>query len=126
MEALEQAGRARDGFQARVAEIDSRLGELTGTRDAKVAKLAEQTAELARKRAGLLPAVPADLLALYTKLAASHGGVGAAELKARRCTGCQLEVNAADLRVIAAAPADEVLRCEECGRIQVRTTASGI
>ncbi|MGI8459228.1 MAG: zinc ribbon domain-containing protein [Propionibacteriaceae bacterium] len=126
MEQLEQAGRDRDACQARVAEIDTRLAELTATRDAKVAKLAAQTAELARERAGLVPDVPADLLALYGKLAASHGGVGAAELKARRCTGCQLEVNAADLRVIAAAPADEVLRCEECGRIQVRTSASGI
>ena len=57
---------------------------------------------------------------------ASHGGVGAAELRARRCTGCQLDINAADLRVYAAAAADEVLRCEECSRILVRTAQSGL
>jgi len=68
--------------------------------------------------------VPGDLLALYAKIGASHGGVGAAELRQRRCTGCQLEVNAADLRRFAAAPPSEVLRCEECGRILVRTRAS--
>ena len=55
----------------------------------------------------------------------SHGGVGAAELRQRRCTGCQLEVNAADLRAFAAAAEDEVLRCEECSRILVRTAQSG-
>ncbi|MDN5726748.1 MAG: nucleic acid-binding protein, partial [Propionibacteriales bacterium] len=37
-----------------------------------------------------------------------------------------LDVNAADLRTYAAAAADEVLRCEECGRILVRTEDSGI
>ena len=67
-----------------------------------------------------------QLLTLYDRVAASHGGVGAAELRARRCTGCQLEVNAADLRGFAAAADDEVLRCEECSRILVRTAQSGL
>ena len=49
-----------------------------------------------------------------------------AELRARRCTGCQLDINAADLRVYAAAADDEVLRCEECSRILVRTAQSGL
>jgi predicted nucleic acid-binding Zn-ribbon protein len=37
-----------------------------------------------------------------------------------------LEINAADLRVFSAAPEDEVLRCEECGRILIRTPQSGL
>jgi predicted nucleic acid-binding Zn-ribbon protein len=57
---------------------------------------------------------------------ASRGGVGAAELRQRRCTGCQLEINAAELREFAAAAEDEVLRCEECGRILIRTVNSGL
>jgi predicted nucleic acid-binding Zn-ribbon protein len=52
--------------------------------------------------------------------------VGAAELHQRRCLGCRLEINAADLRQFAAAAPDEVLRCEECGRILVRTERSGL
>jgi predicted nucleic acid-binding Zn-ribbon protein len=47
-------------------------------------------------------------------------------LRARRCGGCSLELTAADLGVIAKAPTDEVLRCEECNRILVRTSESGI
>ena len=50
----------------------------------------------------------------------------AAELRQRRCTGCRLELNGADLRDIAAAPEDEVLRCPDCGRILVRTPESGL
>ena len=34
--------------------------------------------------------------------------------------------NAHDLGVIAKAPLDEVIRCEECNRILVRTAESGI
>jgi uncharacterized protein len=52
--------------------------------------------------------------------------VGAAALVQRRCQGCRLELNAADLREITAAAEDEVLRCEECQRILVRTAESGI
>jgi predicted nucleic acid-binding Zn-ribbon protein len=35
-------------------------------------------------------------------------------------------VGAADLARIAAAPSDEVIRCEECNRILVRTDESGL
>ena len=55
-----------------------------------------------------------------------EGGVGAAPLRARRCEGCRMQINASDLGVIAKAPADEVVRCEECQRILVRTSESGI
>ena len=69
--------------------------------------------------------MPDDLLALYEKLRAQHG-IGAAALRARRCEGCRLEINAADLRDIAGRPADEVVRCPECSRILVRTAESGL
>jgi predicted nucleic acid-binding Zn-ribbon protein len=70
--------------------------------------------------------VPDDLLALYDKLRAQKGGVGAAELRQRRCTGCQLNIDNAELAVISAAPDDQVIRCEECQRILVRTPESGL
>ena len=70
--------------------------------------------------------MPEDLMGLYEKLRASKGGVGAAALRARQCTGCSLQLTAADLGVIAKAPSNEVLRCEECDRILVRTSESGI
>jgi uncharacterized protein len=81
---------------------------------------------LREQRAEIAPLIPDDLLTLYDKIGASHRGIGAAELRARRCTGCQLEINAADLRAFATAAEDEVLRCEECGRILIRTPQSGL
>jgi len=37
-----------------------------------------------------------------------------------------LEINGADMREIATAADDEVIRCPECGRILVRTSESGL
>ena len=54
------------------------------------------------------------------------GGVGAAMLRARRCEGCRLELNPLQIQHIRAAAADEVVRCEECRRILVRTGESGL
>lgn len=126
MEALEEAAAARDRHRAGSAELARRQDELAGRRDEQFAAIDSQVADRRQARAALLVGLPADLLALYTKIAGSHDGVGAAELVQRRCTGCRLEVNAAELRTFAAAPADEVLRCEECTRILVRTDRSGI
>ena len=126
MEALEQAQSERDALQARVDGLGARIAEATQARDAAVTALTNEVGYQRTERDRLLPDLPADLVALYTKIAATREGVGAAELKQRRCTGCRLEINANELRAYAAAPPDEVLRCEECSRIIVRTAESGL
>lgn len=126
MEALEEAIATRDRRQAEAAELAERKLTATVRRDEQLAVIESDATARRQDREALTPQLPADLLALYSKIATGHGGVGAAELVQRRCTGCRLEVNAADLRAFAAAAADEVLRCEECGRILVRTDQSGI
>jgi predicted nucleic acid-binding Zn-ribbon protein len=65
-------------------------------------------------------------MAVYEKLRAQKGGVGAAALRRRECGGCRLTLNASDLGIIAKQPSDEVIRCEECNRILVRTGESGL
>jgi predicted nucleic acid-binding Zn-ribbon protein len=109
-----------------MAQVDNDLVETIAERDRQLAALDGEMGGLRGERAVLVPLIPADLLTLYHRIGASHGGVGAAELRQRRCTGCQLEINAADLRAFSAAPEDEVLRCEECGRILIRTPQSGL
>jgi uncharacterized protein len=126
MEQLEAAVASKERLRAREVQIDADLGEAMAERDRQLAALDTEMASLREQRAEIAPLVPDDLLALYDKIGASHQGVGAAELRARRCTGCQLEVNAAELRAFSAAADDEVLRCEECGRILIRTAQSGL
>ncbi len=126
MEQAETAVAERAALRERVADLDGRIAAVTARRDEQVGAIDGEAEALRSDRAAVVPEIPPDLLTLYTKLAGSHSGVGAAELAQRRCTGCQLEVNAADLRAIAAASDDEVMRCEECGRILVRTENSGL
>ena len=70
--------------------------------------------------------IPADLTELYEKLRVSSSGVGAAALHRGRCEGCHLQLNTTDQNRLRDAPADDVVRCEECRRILVRTAESGL
>jgi predicted nucleic acid-binding Zn-ribbon protein len=126
MERLESAQAQHARLERRLAEIDEEAAELTRSRDARAAETQSEAAQVAKERDVTAQGVPAELLALYERVRAQKGGVGAAALRQRRCTGCSLQLTAADLGAIAKAPSDEVLRCEECNRILVRTPESGI
>lgn len=128
LEVMERA-EAAEAEVARLAEsrdeVGGRMHALEAARDARSAELAAEQASVGAPRAELLAAVGEDLVALYDKVRASSG-TGAAALSRRRCGGCQLELNQVDLDRIRDAAADEVLRCEECRRILVRTDESGL
>jgi len=126
MERLETAQTELDATTAELEATQERIVVAQTSRDAGLAEIDAEVAEVSARREALAADLPADLLALYDKLRAAKGGVGASELRARRCGGCQLDITAADLAVIVKAPADEVVRCEECQRILVRTAESGI
>jgi predicted nucleic acid-binding Zn-ribbon protein len=126
MERLENAQGDLDARTRELAEIDAQAGTLEKSRAAKAAELERSLDEVAAQRAALAEEVPDDLLALYTKLREQKGGVGAAALRRKECGGCRLTLNPSDLAKITAAPTDEVIRCEECSRILVRTGESGL
>ncbi|MFQ6173211.1 zinc ribbon domain-containing protein [Oryzobacter sp. R7] len=107
-------------------ELSERIAALEAERDQALARLDAEVAAVGGPRPHVVSDVGADLVALYEKIRSSSGGTGAAALRQRRCGGCQLELNATDIQRIRAAAADEVLRCEECRRILVRTPESGL
>ncbi|WP_462187647.1 MULTISPECIES: zinc ribbon domain-containing protein [unclassified Frankia] len=122
-----------EGLESRLSALSQQRSALQAELDAAVAArdkaYAEIDAEVARlrhDRDALVPELPEALVALYERIRASSSGVGAAALLRRRCQGCHLELSGGDLRAVAAAPADEVVRCEECRRILVRTPESGL
>jgi len=126
MERLEEAQSRLDSIVARVAAIDARLETLTSARDQKTAELDASLRELEDQRGPAIGKLPTDLVTLYDRLRAQKGGVGAAELRARQCGGCRLSLDNAELGVIRSTAPDEVVRCEECQRILVRTAESGL
>ncbi len=126
MERLEEAQTALDSAQAELATVQVELDQITAARDSALVVLDEQIADHQAERATSASLVPAELTALYDKVRAQYGGLGAAALRAKKCEGCRLELNGVDLRELAAQPEDEVLRCPECTRILVRTAESGL
>lgn len=122
-----------EGLQARLKEatgeratIAASAETLTARRDAALAEIAELSGKAADRRSVIVAEEPDDLVALYERLRVQHGGVGAAALRRGQCQGCHLTLTAVDLNAIRAAAPDDVLRCEECRRILVRTDESGL
>jgi predicted nucleic acid-binding Zn-ribbon protein len=114
-----EAGAARDAAAAEIAELSERKAAAEKEIDAEIA--ASTSA-----RAAVLRDIAPDLMALYEKLRDQFGGIGAAALTRGQCQGCHLALNTVDLNRIRAAAPDEIIRCEECRRILVRTKESGL
>ncbi len=110
----------------RVSAVQSKVDDATARRDAAEAELDAESASVAKERELVAGAVPADLIKLYEKLREQQGGVGAARLYQRKCEGCHIELNITELNDVRAAAADTVVRCENCRRILVRTSESGL
>ena len=126
MERLETTQATLAERERELAEIDAQVTALEAARAAKAAELEESLAKTTAERKTTASGLPEDLMGLYAKLREQKGGVGAAALRRRECGGCRLTLNPSDLAAIAAAPTDEVVRCEECSRILVRTGESGL
>ena len=125
MERREAIEARREELTRERATLASQRDEVGARRDAALGEIGEQADKAAGLRAGVATDIPADLMGLYDKMRAQHG-VGAAALRGGRCEGCHLSLNTVDLARIRAAPPDEVLRCEECRRILVRTPEPGL
>ncbi len=118
-EAVTVLAEKRDALAVDEAAMAARVTRLMGEIDA-------ERVQVEAERAALASGVPADLITLYEKVRGEHGGLGAARIHRGRCEGCRLELPPTEIEVIRGAAPDEVLRCEECRRILVRTAESGL
>lgn len=110
---------------AEVDKAEESLADAKRRRDEALADLDTTQARRDEDRAKLLPKFGDDLLRLYERVR-EQKGIGAALLRARRCGACQLELDRNTVAEIKAAPEDEVVRCDNCGAIMVRTLESGL
>jgi predicted nucleic acid-binding Zn-ribbon protein len=126
MERAEDAESAVSQLNAEHTTLAAQVTEAVEARDAALADLDFEATKIAAPRADIVAGVGDELVSLYEKIRVQSGGLAAAPLRQRRCGGCQLELNNVEMNRIKAAPDDEVLRCEECRRILVRTAESGL
>jgi predicted nucleic acid-binding Zn-ribbon protein len=126
MEKRETAQARLDGVDGKIANARERREAAETKRDQTIADIVKEEEFKASSRKPLVADLPADLIALYDKIRLDSGGLGAALVRHGQCGGCRLELYGADRSRVKAAPADEVVRCEECRRIMVRTAESGL
>ncbi len=126
MERRETAQERATELAARVESLQAKTAEAEARKSAALEGLDAEGFTASKQREVLASTVPDDLIKLYDKLRAQQGGVGAARLYQKRCEGCRLELNITELNDVRAAPANQVVRCENCRRILVRTADSGL
>ncbi|MEU8231095.1 C4-type zinc ribbon domain-containing protein [Actinoplanes sp. NPDC048967] len=125
MEQRETAEQALNDVKKKLAEASERRAAAEARRDEVTAEITKEQEFKTQARGPLAADLPADLVTLYDKIRADSG-LGAALVRSGRCGGCRIELYGADLARVKSAPADEVVRCEECRRIMVRTAESGL
>jgi predicted nucleic acid-binding Zn-ribbon protein len=126
MERLESSQSRSAELTAQQEAAQGRQLALTAARDTTTGEIDTETEQLRAQRRTQAGSLDAALITLYEKIREQNGGVGAAELKQRRCGGCRLELNNVEINELRDADPDEVMRCDECRRILVRTAESGL
>ncbi|MCF6510078.1 hypothetical protein E9549_22180 [Blastococcus sp. MG754426] len=126
MERLETAEATLRAAQEAREQARGELERAQQLRDDALADIADGTSRHESARAAVAGGLPAPLLALYDRVRAQTGTTGAAMLRARQCQGCRIELNGRELAAVRNADPHEVVRCENCGRILVRTAESGL
>jgi predicted nucleic acid-binding Zn-ribbon protein len=116
-----------DGINERItalkteeAEHAAVIADLEIRKENALAVIHNDLDAIAKDRAETVNGVEKALVDLYEKIRETTGGAGAAALVAGSCTGCNLSINAVELKRISELAEDEVVRCEECRCILVR------
>ena len=126
MERLEVAEAALATAQGGLATAKADLERAEQLRDDAAADIADGTTRHEAARAAVAGEISPALLTLYDRIRKQTGTTGAAPLKARQCQGCRIELYGNELAAVRNADPHEVVRCENCGRILVRTPESGL
>jgi predicted nucleic acid-binding Zn-ribbon protein len=125
MERAEEAETAVRDVGAKHDAVTAELADLEAARDAALADIEAAVAQRRPERDAIAAELPADLVALYER-ARRQSGTGAALLRQRRCEACHLELSGSELAAVRSAAPDEVVRCDNCRAILVRTAESGL
>ncbi|HEX5143377.1 MAG TPA: C4-type zinc ribbon domain-containing protein [Mycobacterium sp.] len=119
LELMEQReGRQAEQHQehAAISALDNELGFAGQALDSAMAEIDSARTAQTEKGEALRASLDPELVTLYER-------AGAGALQGGRCGACRIEIDRGELSRIAAAAADDVLRCPECGAILVRTKA---
>jgi len=117
----------QEPLDAELGAAEQRLAALDAVAVAQRAAVASADVEidgelvsLRLARGEAVAGIPDELLERYEGLRRRLDGVGAARLIGNRCDGCHLELPAVEVDHIRHLAPDEIVTCDQCGRILVR------
>ena len=120
MERLEAHQSALDELTTAHAALLNQRAELHSARDAVWATIDTEGRQVQIARDALAEPLPDALIAIYDRLRGKLGGFAVAALRHGRSEGSGMMVPPIELAAIKAAPEDQIVYCEESGRILVR------
>ncbi|GAA2521445.1 zinc ribbon domain-containing protein [Pilimelia columellifera] len=126
MEQREQAQANLDGVTERLSATRANRDEAQRRHDETLAGISRDEEFHRTARQAVVADLPGDLVSLYLKVQDSAGVMAAALVQGGRCGGCRIEFSGSERARLKAAAADEITRCEDCRRIMVRTSESGL
>ena len=125
MERLEEANAAAADFQSQLDVLAAEQADLGEQVKAALGEMATEAADVAQRRADVASSIPADLMALYEKVRGDNP-TAAALLQRGACTGCRISLPATELSKVRESDPDQIVRCDNCRCILVRTAESGL
>ena len=88
--------------------------------DKYTADVASALPKMRAEREALVESLPSYVVDVYEEMR-EELGVGAGRLVGLNCGVCRMELSTGQLHAIHGAPADELVRCPECGGLLVRS-----
>jgi uncharacterized protein len=114
-------------IEAKLTQLAAQKVPLAAQQDAETTALATATDTVQQGLAGVLAEraaaaadLPAALVTRYEKMRGHLGGVAVARLDHGTCLGCNMKLSSKETEALKAAAADELVECEQCGRLLVR------
>jgi len=100
-------------LKAEEAEHAAVIADLEIRKENAMAIINNDLDAIVKDRSETLQSIDKALVDLYEKIRETTGGAGAAALAGGACGGCNLSINAVELKRVAELAEDEVVRCEE-------------
>ncbi len=120
MEAIEEVDESLSSFDAGIASLDEALDTAKAELGEALSQLDLERVDLEGRRREAASSANSDLLARYEELSDQFGGVAVARLVNGTCDGCNIALSAVAADRMAKMADDDVVTCEECGRLLVR------
>lgn len=120
MERLEAAETDLAAIVEQVTAIEAQVEEVSAESRAALEELDGRAAETRAARTDLANGVAADLLALYERVRARTGGLGAIALRGETTVGVQIPLSLTEKAAIRDAPPEQVIRSDEYDYLLIR------